>query len=95
MMWTGHRRSSPNATEFPRQRKFRDTLSDGNMLIGDGRTVDWTAADIVASVSRGTKTVQFSYGPDRQRFQRVDTTPQGVTATLYGARPEKCQRFSE
>jgi hypothetical protein len=56
----------------------------GNLLAGDGRSVTWSAFDMVTSVSRAGSTAAFDYGPDRQRFRRIDATPQGqVTTTLY------------
>jgi hypothetical protein len=57
--------------------------ANGNTLVGDGRTIGWTAFDMAASITRGTKTAQFTYGPDRARIKRVDMTPQGTTSTLY------------
>ncbi len=56
---------------------------NGNLLAGDGRTVTWTAYDMVASVTRGARAVSFDYGPDRSRFKRVDITPAGITTTVY------------
>ncbi len=56
---------------------------NGNLLAGDGRTVTWTAYDMVASVTRGARAVSFDYGPDRARFKRVDITPAGITTTVY------------
>jgi hypothetical protein len=57
--------------------------ANGNLLSGDGRTVTWTAYDMVSSVQRGTSLVSFEYGPDRARFRRTDVTAQGTTSTLY------------
>ena len=56
---------------------------NGNLVAGDGRTVTWTAYDMVASVSRGAASVSFDYGPDRARFRRTDVTSQGTTTTTY------------
>ncbi len=57
---------------------------NGNMIAGDGRTVTWSAYDMVTAISRGSAAVGFDYGPDRQRFRRVDVDAQGkATTTLY------------
>ena len=57
---------------------------NGNMIAGDGRSVTWSAYDMVTAISRGSAAVGFDYGPDRQRFRRVDVDAQGkATTTLY------------
>ncbi len=57
---------------------------NGNMIAGDGRSVTWSAYDMVTAISRGSAAVGFDYGTDRQRFRRVDVDAEGkATTTLY------------
>jgi len=46
--------------------------ANGNNIAGDGRTLRYTSYDKLEQVSRGSHTVNFAYGPDRQRFMRRD-----------------------
>jgi hypothetical protein len=59
----------------------------GNMIAGDGRSVTWSAFDMVTSVSRGGSVASFDYGPDRQRFRRIDATPAGTQVRPRRSRP--------
>jgi RHS repeat-associated protein len=56
---------------------------NGNMLSGDGRSIAWTAFDMPRQIVRGTTTVTFDYGPDRQRIRRYDQLASGLTTTTY------------
>jgi RHS repeat-associated protein len=56
---------------------------NGNMLSGDGRTIAWTAFDMPRQIARGTTTVTFDYGPDRDRIRRYDQLASGLTTTTY------------
>jgi RHS repeat-associated protein len=58
---------------------------NGNMLSGDGRTIAYTPYDLPQTITRGFSTVTFSYGPERARTKRVDSTAAGVTTTIYAA----------
>jgi hypothetical protein len=55
------------------------------MLSGDGRTITYTPYDLPQTITRGFSTVTFTYGPERQRYKRVDSTSSGVTTTIYAA----------
>lgn len=57
--------------------------ANGNMTSGDGRTIAYGASDMVASITRGTTSVTFAYGPERARYKRLDTDSTGVTTTYY------------
>ena len=57
--------------------------ANGNMTSGDGRAVSYTAFDKPAQIVKGTSTIAVSYGPDRSRFKRVDTTATGTVTTVY------------
>jgi len=55
--------------------------ANGNMTAGLGRTVTWTSYNMVATVTRGTQELAFTYDSEHQRIK------QGVTAanerTIY------------
>src|SRR4051794_40493959 len=53
------------------------------MVSGDGRTIVYSPYDLPTSITRGFSTVTFAYGPERQRYKRVDSTTAGVTTTIY------------
>ena len=50
---------------------------NGNMTSGDGRSIAYTSYDLPQIITRGFSTVTFSYGPERQRYKRVDSTSAG------------------
>jgi RHS repeat-associated protein len=58
---------------------------NGNMVSGDGRTIAYAPYDLPTSITRGFSTVTFAYGPERERFKRVDSTTAGTTTTFYAA----------
>lgn len=57
--------------------------ANGNMTSGDGRAIAYGASDMVTSITRGTTSVAFTYGPDRGRYKRIDTDSTGITTTYY------------
>ena len=57
--------------------------ANGNLLSGDGRSVTWTAFGKPERITRGSNTVDISYGPDRARYKRVDTSATSTTTTRY------------
>ncbi|MFL5259463.1 MAG: hypothetical protein ACJ8AS_06890, partial [Hyphomicrobiales bacterium] len=58
---------------------------NGNMVSGDGRSIVYSPYDLPTSIARGFSTVTFAYGPERERYKRVDSTTAGTTTTLYAA----------
>jgi RHS repeat-associated protein len=56
---------------------------NGNMLSGNGRTISWSSFDMPLEIGQGLNTVSFSYGPDRQRYKRIDTGTTGIGTTHY------------
>ncbi len=62
---------------------------NGNMLSGDGRTVQYTTFNKPSVISKAGNTAQFWYGPNRVRFKRQDTTSQGSATTHYVGNYEK------
>jgi RHS repeat-associated protein len=60
---------------------------NGNMSSRAGSSISWFSnnypATISASDTTGSEEVQFSYGPDRQRWEQVYTGPSGTETTYY------------
>ncbi len=57
--------------------------SNGNMVSGAGRTLQWTSYNKPKQISKGSTTVAFDYGPDRARFKQTKTVSGVTTTTLY------------
>jgi YD repeat-containing protein len=55
--------------------------SNGNLTQGDGRTVAWTAFNMLAVIQQNARQVAITYGPDRGRFKRVDLNETGTSTT--------------
>ena len=45
---------------------------NGNNETGDGRTINYTVFDKPYQIAKGGDTVDFSYGPERNRYKRID-----------------------
>ena len=56
---------------------------NGNMLTGKGRTLTWTAANMVASIVEGANTVTFLYDAEQSRAKKTDSN--GTTYYYSGA----------
>ena len=54
--------------------------ANGNALTGNNRTLSWTTFDKPDRIERGTDTLDFTYGTERQRVTQTVNTGQG-TAT--------------
>ncbi|MCC5888082.1 MAG: RHS repeat-associated core domain-containing protein [Gammaproteobacteria bacterium] len=57
--------------------------ANGNMTTGNGRTISWTVANKPSQIQQSNRSVTFEYGPHRERYQRIDSTPSGTTFTRY------------
>jgi RHS repeat-associated protein len=61
--------------------------ANGNMTNRAGSTVGWSSYNYPISISAsdvtGTEEVQFSYGPDRQRWKQTYTSPSPTEFTYY------------
>ncbi|MEL7298236.1 MAG: RHS repeat-associated core domain-containing protein, partial [Pseudomonadota bacterium] len=57
--------------------------ANGNNLTGDGRDIKYTTFDKPYEIKKGSDQIDFAYSPDRSRFKRVDTTPDGPKVTRY------------
>jgi RHS repeat-associated protein len=53
--------------------------ANGNMVTGDGRTIDYTLFDKPDVITKGNNKTELSYGPDRARYFRRDTVTGGGT----------------
>ncbi|MDE1464948.1 RHS repeat domain-containing protein [Spartinivicinus poritis] len=56
---------------------------NGNMVSGNGRSVQYTAFDKPDLITKGDASTAIAYGADRARHRRVDTTTQGKNTTYY------------
>lgn len=57
--------------------------ANGNMTTGNGRTISWTVANKPSQIQQSNRSVTFEYGPHRERYQHIDSTPSGTTVTRY------------
>ena len=64
---------------------------NGNMLNDSaGRVMKYTSYDLPAEISKSGHKIEFSYGPSRERYKRVDTsTGNQYSTTLYLGSVEK------
>src|SRR5580658_9056499 len=64
-----------------------DYDANGNMTSRAGSTVSWFSNNYPATISAsdvtGSEEVQFTYGPDRQRWEQIYTGPSGKETTYY------------
>ena len=61
--------------------------ANGNMTSRAGSTVTWSSYNYPTAISAsdvtGNEEVQFSYGPDRQRWKQIYTSPSPTETTYY------------
>jgi RHS repeat-associated protein len=61
--------------------------ANGNMSSRAGSTVSWSSYNYPIAISAndvtGSEEVQFSYGPDRQRWKQIYTSPTPTETTYY------------
>ena len=57
--------------------------NNGNVRTRNGSSIGWTTYNYPASISSGTETVAFTYGPDRQRVTQTYTSSNGTETTYY------------
>jgi hypothetical protein len=74
----------------PLQLLFRPTLTHGDLIFMTSRAgsaITWASynypTEISASDATGSEEVQFSYGPDRQRWEQIYSGPSGTEQTYY------------
>lgn len=60
--------------------------ANGNLKTGAGRTVSWTAANMVNTVGAGTVQLAFHYSPERERYEEIYSRNGAVQrTTVYAA----------
>ena len=57
--------------------------ANGNMTGGNGRTLTWSSYNKPIQIQQGSNTVNFSYGPDRARYQQTATDGTTTKITTY------------
>jgi RHS repeat-associated protein len=57
--------------------------ANGNMITGDGRTLQYSYFDKPTQIIKGSNTTNIKYGPNRDRYQRTDQTTAGTTTYTY------------
>ena len=68
---------------------YQYDANGNNTSSSDGRSITYTTFDQAQTVSKGGHTTTFSYGPDRQRYKRVDSKSGSTRTTLYIGSVEK------
>ena len=51
--------------------------ANGNQLTGLGRTIEWTSYNLPARVVRGSSSIRYQYGSERQTVRAISTLPTG------------------
>ncbi len=57
--------------------------ANGNSLSDGSKTFTYNAWNKVATLTQGSNSTRFEYGPDRKRYLRVDQQGSNTTETLY------------
>ena len=57
--------------------------NNGNQVSGASRSITYSSYDQPTRITKGTTITEFSYGPDRARWQRIETKGSQVTSTQY------------
>ncbi|WP_165419417.1 RHS repeat-associated core domain-containing protein [Corallincola spongiicola] len=65
--------------------------NNGNMLTGDGRTIEYTSFDKPYRISKGDYIAEFQYGIGDSRFKRFDREGDKLTVTYYIGNVEMIQ----
>ena len=57
--------------------------ANGNQVSGDGRTIGYTVFNKPNDITRGARDVDVAYGPNRNRYARVDNEGQSSEVTTH------------
>lgn len=68
---------------------------NGNMLSGDSRTLTYTAQDVPKKIVKGSNSVEFFYGPNQERYKRIDIENGVITTTVNIGGYEKIKAGSD
>jgi len=63
--------------------------ANGSQVSGAGRSIDYTVFNKPKSITAGSHSTDFFYGPDYARYKRVDKQAGKTTTTLYIGNVEK------
>ncbi|QMU61549.1 MAG: hypothetical protein GKR92_07505 [Gammaproteobacteria bacterium] len=64
---------------------------NGNMISGDGRTIEWSSYNKPISITKNGSESEFKYGPSRARYEQ-NLIEGGVTTTTYLGGMEKVEK---
>ncbi|NJN05954.1 MAG: RHS repeat protein [Rhodobacteraceae bacterium] len=67
---------------------------NGNLISGDGRTNSYTVFNKPYAMSQAGNSVTIDYGPNRERFRRIDSKAGQTTSTQYIGSVERIVRPS-
>jgi RHS repeat-associated protein len=56
---------------------------NGNMIVRNGSSIEWTSYDMPAEINRGPNKSQFTYGPHRNRVRQVSIENGIAATTIY------------
>ncbi|HTD06251.1 RHS repeat-associated core domain-containing protein [Undibacterium sp.] len=57
--------------------------ANGNLLNGAGRSLTWTSFDMPLTITKGSESSRFAYGPEHQRTKQIKSG--SVNSTIYYA----------
>jgi len=57
--------------------------ANGDLTSGDGRQVTYSAFGMPVAITQNLRSIEIAYGPDRNRFKRVDINETGTKTTRY------------
>ncbi len=56
---------------------------NGSLLTGAGKTVKWSSFNKPTKFTKGTHSVEFTYGPEYNRYKKKEVKDSGTTETFY------------
>jgi RHS repeat-associated protein len=56
---------------------------NGSMTAGNGKTIEWTSFNKPNKFIKGTNSVEFSYGPEYDRYKKKEIKDTGTVETIY------------
>jgi RHS repeat-associated protein len=57
--------------------------ANGNIMSEAGLTATWTSFNMASTLTRGSSSSSFAYGPEHQRTEQIATSPSGIVTTYY------------
>jgi RHS repeat-associated protein len=56
---------------------------NGSMTEGNGKTIEWSSFNKPTKFTKGTDSVEFSYGPEYDRYKKKEIKDTGTVETIY------------